>query len=549
MSTSDVSFSPPGRRLAKNINRADLAFAALLAAYCLYAALYIYRTSYVVDGERYFSLFDDAMVSMGYARSLAQGHGLVWYPGAPRVEGFTNPLWTLLMALFHLLPIPAARISLLVQVSGALFLVANLFFVRRIADLLAPGSAFAGLAAVALTAFYLPLNTWGLQGTEVSLLTLVVTAAAWLGLRVARSRRFSTWLYVLLGGATLVRPDMAVPCLAFVAYLALIDRRARRRHLLVGLGLAALFVAVQTAFRLWYYGDPLPNTYYLKMSGFPPALRMARGLRVALEFAWPIGWLIAVAGLGAAAYRRERLLPLLIWVFLAQVAYSVYVGGDAWEWWGGANRYIAIAMPVLFAAFACVVARAGTALSERLEVSGVTYAQWGLVALAFLSMSGFAPGPAGRQTPADWLLLDPPLHVAGNRDTAAIAHLVKGVTTEQARVAVTWAGAIPYFAARPAVDILGKSDPVIARLPMRLSQNPSRSAEFYPGHLKWDYGYSIGELRPDVVAQLWQPAWEAQPYLDAHYLKVNLRGYDLYLLKGSPHILWERIEDVANPGV
>ena len=29
------------------------------------------------------------------------------------------------------------------------------------------------------------------------------------------------------------------------------------------------------------------------------------------------------------------------------------------------------------------------------------------------------------------------------------------------------------------------------------------SAGFEPGHDKWDYAYSIGELRPDVVAQLW----------------------------------------------
>ena len=26
---------------------------------------------------------------------------------------------------------------------------------------------------------------------------------------------------------------------------------------------------------------------------------------------------------------------------------------------------------------------------------------------------------------------------------------------------------------------------------------------FEPGHDKWDYAYSIGDLRPDVVAQLW----------------------------------------------
>ena len=27
---------------------------------------------------------------------------------------------------------------------------------------------------------------------------------------------------------------------------------------------------------------------------------------------------------------------------------------------------------------------------------------------------------------------------------------------------------------------------------------------FIPGHNKWDYNYSIGELRPDVVLAMWQ---------------------------------------------
>jgi hypothetical protein len=40
----------------------------------------IYRTSFVVEGERYFSLFDDAMISRRYASHLAGGHGLVWNP-------------------------------------------------------------------------------------------------------------------------------------------------------------------------------------------------------------------------------------------------------------------------------------------------------------------------------------------------------------------------------------------------------------------------------------------------------------------------------------
>ena len=65
-----------------------------------YAAL-IARTSFTVGATRYFPLLDDAMVSMRYARHLVQGHGLTWNLGDPPLEGFTNPLWTLVMAAYN----------------------------------------------------------------------------------------------------------------------------------------------------------------------------------------------------------------------------------------------------------------------------------------------------------------------------------------------------------------------------------------------------------------------------------------------------------------
>src|SRR4051812_38733846 len=60
--------------------------------------------SAVVDGTRYFWLDDDQMISMRYARHLANGNGLGWNPGQ-RVEGYTNFLWTLVMAAVHCLPL------------------------------------------------------------------------------------------------------------------------------------------------------------------------------------------------------------------------------------------------------------------------------------------------------------------------------------------------------------------------------------------------------------------------------------------------------------
>jgi len=62
--------------------------------------------------------------------------------------------------------------------------------------------------------------------------------------------------------------------------------------------------------------------------------------------------------------------------------------------------------------------------------------------------------------------------------------------------------------------------------------------------MKWDYGHSIGQLKPDVVAQLWESREEAQPYLDNDYQEVVLQGSSFYLLKGSNNILWDKVKEL-----
>jgi hypothetical protein len=81
-------------------------------------------------------------------------------------------------------------------------------------------------------------------------------------------------------------------------------------------------------------------------------------------------------------------------------------------------------------------------------------------------------------------------------DDAAMARAgmaLRSLTDPRTSIAVDWAGAIPYFSGRPAVDLLGKCDPHVARTRSR--------GDFYPGHSKWDYGHSIGRLRPELIIQ------------------------------------------------
>src|SRR5262249_26113111 len=93
-------------------------------------------------------------------------------------------------------------------------------------------------------------------------------------------------------------------------------------------------------------GSALPNTYYLKLEGYPATLRMLRGVRkFTALFAGPPGaTLVPIALL--LSWRRDAKVLMLAALFACEAAYSIYVGGDAWEWYGGANRYIAIAIPL-----------------------------------------------------------------------------------------------------------------------------------------------------------------------------------------------------------
>jgi hypothetical protein len=64
----------------------------LIAAFAAVIGLYVAHSlsaSLLIDGVRWFWLDDDQMISMRYARNLAEGNGLVWNLGE-RVEGYTN---------------------------------------------------------------------------------------------------------------------------------------------------------------------------------------------------------------------------------------------------------------------------------------------------------------------------------------------------------------------------------------------------------------------------------------------------------------------------
>ncbi len=463
-----------------------VAIPVLALAVTCYAA-FIWSSGADHGGVTYFSLFDDAMISMTYARNLSEGAGLVWNAGGAPVEGYTNFLWTLWMALLHLLPVSEAKVSLLVMISGAATLLANLWVVERLCSSLSLSSTVSRVYALGATALCAPLMFWTLRGMEVGLLCLLVDSCLLLviGSKGTVSPQRALGISLVLSLGVLSRADFAVTAgaLSISAALAVEPGRRMRTLSMILLPVAGVWLA-HAAFRMAYYGDVLPNTYYLKMTGLAATARIWRGLEVFMAHTLPYSgsaFALAAVGLLFRDYREHRGVRMLAPVIVAQVAYSIYVGGDAWEEFGIANRYVTVAIPGLALCGAVV-----------LDLCQRRWSDPSRAALTALVVALLAYAPMNIPHFCAWIYSGI-YYVNFDHQWTANGLVIRARTPEDITIAVSTAGAIPYFARRSAIDLLGKSDRVVAHLPH------STGAIFIPGHSKRDLEYSIGQLRPDLV--------------------------------------------------
>lgn len=510
----------------------------VLGAACAFYAVYIWRGTVTVGGRRYFTLFDDAMVSMVYARSLADGRGLVWSDGLA-VEGYTNPAWTVWMAMVHVVGLEGSGAVLAVSVTGAIILLALAVVAHRLALELS-GVAWVGLVAAAAVAFCYPLVFWTLRGMEVGLVALLVTTAALLAVRIQSqpTTRRLVGLGAVLALGVLTRNDALVPAGALVLALLVAPGAARRRSLGVPVAIVGAAMALQVLVRLALYGELVPNTYVLKVEGTTLAERLGRGLTTLevfalLEAAIPLALVVALL----VCRRADRATLTVLAPAGALLVYATYVGGDAWEWTGFANRYLTTALPLLLIVASVAVERLeggvvtvgvlaallvaalvapvdgvvvqmdrGAVEALRTEAAlAIGAAIVALIALWRLARPGWTPvvaaavlvGLANLGALAEWVSSNAALVETWDAEHIALGEASRAATAPDATIAVFGAGTTPYYAERPTVDLLGKSDPVIAAVE---PQGP-----LFPGHNKRDYEYSICERRPDLVLELWAP--------------------------------------------
>ncbi len=460
---------------------------------------------------------DDAFITYRYARNLARGNGLVFNPGE-RVEGYTNFLWTLM----HVVPEKLGWSSpIFSQVIGIALMVGTVAVTLRLARRLFSSQSFGFLVALTLLAnmTFLTYATGGLETMQQTLLVVSVAALLLpvaasvtdqLGMRRVVMRRVGAGLCA--GLAVLTRMDSVVLVTVWVLVYLIAQWRldassseSRTKRVLVAalqIGLpAAALVLPWFVWKLSYYGNLLPNTFFAK-SAANPLVPPLYGLFYIAAFFVSYGAFLLIG-----RFRRQRkqlfAIPGVAQVMAVIPFWFLYicaVGGDFMEY-----RFMVPVLPVLAMVAAYLIDEYTSPRKEVLLIvvllffSGIHRVMPTIIPYPVLTFTELSHWP--NESTTSW---------KGKGEFLAQQFPGGPDLPGQPVVAVAPLGVLPYFADLPTIDMLGLTDPVTARTGYPI--NP-----YYPGHVRMARVSHLIEQGANLV--LAQPgATEVEPGRDSYRL-------------------------------
>jgi hypothetical protein len=377
---------------------------------------------------------EDAFILFKYARNLAGGSGIAYYPGGPHAEGATDFLWLLLVAA-------AARAHVGVAVGAALLNAAGVWVAAwLLVEPTVPARAggFGVRAAASVFLLVAPCAVASYVGFSAAL----YSACALLLYRTYVRGR-AIWLLPLGFVVALMRPDGVLFATGFALLGATRLRPREVRDYAVAAFVTVALGVAYFAWRAWYFGLLLPLPLYVKShyAGLPPGvgetLDWLASSVAPLAGAYVAGALLL--GKNTAPQRRLALglapFALHAFAFAASVP-SQNVG----------NRFESPDTLALFYALVQV-----TSSRARAARTAPAIAWLGALALAFVPLV-----PIERDV----------FHAAFEHSyVTRFARALADVAPRGSRLAVTEAGRIPYFASAEVLDLVGLNSAETARVP------------------------------------------------------------------------------------
>ena len=439
---------------------------------CAAAALALFTLVFVQNAW----VSEDAYITFRSVEQLLAGNGPRWNPHE-RVQAFTHPLWFGVMAVFRLF----SR-DVFIHAIIATYLCSALALL-----VLARRFGFSGrwlLCVLVLTVSraFVDFSSSGLEN-PLAFLLLALFLVSFLDEKRreptggAASGRSVAWFSLLFALALCTRHDLGTLLLPAMAYVVWRHRglgwRPTSGAVLLGLALFLLW----TAFSLFYYGFPVPNTAYAKLNtGVPEKDLLAQGLAYLWSDLWwdPITPGLVLLTILVAAARRNAPFQALSLGLLLNVVYVLSVGGDFmhgrfWtaaffvavpvlvELWSGSRT----ALTALAAACLALVALEPNAPIKTSD----GYVDWRFDRHGIADERGFYFGSASLW---EWFRWNP------RRDGRlfprhgwAIEGLKAGRDDQMPCPSSRNVGYFGYWAGvrKPIIDVLALADPLLARLP------------------------------------------------------------------------------------
>ncbi len=427
---------------------------------------------------------DDAYISFRYTQNFIRGHGLVFNAGE-RVEGYTNFLWTVLIAPFMKMGLPPAPVAIMLgMLSGILTIWLTCRLMRDLQLAPRPWIFAAGLLLAVDGSFAL----WAVSGMETVFFTMLITAGAYFYLRELRAGNWGLTSGFTFALAAMTRPEgvlvFGLTMLHQTAYRLINERRLFTLKDVIRGAAFLLPYGAYFAWRYRYYGQLLPNTFYVKVSPGGPAAQLMRGWRylqtyVEMHLTWLVVLVIFVPIIMWLVNRKGKhlltFISYLILIVIAYTAYIVYVGGD-WS----VGRFFVPILPAFYVLLVVGIAQM-TKFTPRLPAM-ISYMLFAVFMLAIFAASSLY----GERT----RFLEPFNAKLANEARITMGKWLRDNVPPDTRIIVDAAGQIPYYSELYALDIFGITDEHTAHLEVE------KMGEGTPGHEKIDLDYMVWQ-KPD----------------------------------------------------
>lgn len=250
---------------------------------------------------------EDASILFRYSANVAAGHGIVYNPAGPTVDGATDMLFMLALAGLNALGLSVELAAALVNAVSVGAFALLLYLAWRRWARVAVGWALIPVAVVLVG----PVWQYGQLGYGTPTFAAACTVVAVVSEIAARDpiRRKLLLLGLVIGLAGLVRPEGFILAPLVLAAQAL--RTRSWRMLFVPTAVWLPTVAAFVGWRILYFGYPFPNPFYKKGGGTLHMVALPTMVQFVVQAGLPLVALLLL-GLVVRASRRRALALVAI---------------------------------------------------------------------------------------------------------------------------------------------------------------------------------------------------------------------------------------------